>query len=649
MSEAKTVARKPKGRDEKNLEPTRRNLNKSDEAASSMSETEQFRPASEGQRAISPSSVSSAASMRPLEWDSGADVGYLLQNEERQLANAIKKLGLGLASSGPPSKSEEAHKEALFANQKSTIDSLREDEVASVPLLESTPKVGGLQVGSLAGSRQTLPKTASSSSVATVVSKEERPDARSTDLISDLTKGLHLVKSLIADAKGDKEKQGKLLAHVVKQLKTVEEGRHHRRRSKAKLSESTQTSTAGSSSSSNSSNVVEMLKNSYRSQKLSASGDSSATLSTAQSDVDEACQRLLSSMSNPDNDRLLAFANSEERLAKFPPDPKLEKVLGFDDNHFAAFMQEYINRECQRQACWRSDVLNLMSKRAEIVKDKKKQDEGKSRDSSSSTTSLTSTVSDKIEKEPSNLFQFTMAPSGKPKKVDLEPKAKIFQHTIAPSSQDIARAKVGIAPPRPSSSKASSNLETVPKTLDDFLSDPNKLTLFKPAVVEKAKKKARSPASKSTKDPPIRDWDLPLQELLKKRRPNFIKRAENRRKCLALLGERRQQRGNVRRQCLKEQVDKYSGSLPENIKLEPLPPPPLAEMRLFSQQKLREHTAKVCRKLEENRKKEEAKKLEEEHKMNRLMAQIFKRKLQNRVLHHKVDLSNSMSVITSED
>lgn len=52
-----------------------------------------------GHRAYSPSSVSSAASTRPLEWDSGADVGYLLQNEERQLANAIKKLGLGLPSS----------------------------------------------------------------------------------------------------------------------------------------------------------------------------------------------------------------------------------------------------------------------------------------------------------------------------------------------------------------------------------------------------------------------------------------------------------------------------------------------------------------------------------------------------------------------
>jgi hypothetical protein len=58
-------------------------------------------------------------------------------------------------------------------------------------------------------------------------------------------------------------------------------------------------------------------------------------------------------------------------------------------------------------------------------------------------------------------------------------------------------------------------------------------------------------------------------------RPNFIKKAESRRKCLALLGERREQRGQMRRQCLKEQLDMYSGTLPENVVLDHLPPPPL--------------------------------------------------------------------------
>jgi hypothetical protein len=65
--------------------------------------------------------------------------------------------------------------------------------------------------------------------------------------------------------------------------------------------------------------------------------------------------------------------------------------------------------------------------------------------------------------------------------------------------------------------------------------------------------------------------------MLKKKRPNFIKKAESRRNCLALLGERREQRGQMRRQCLKEQVDMYDGILPENVVLDHLPPPPLGK------------------------------------------------------------------------
>lgn len=91
-----------------------------------------------------------------------------------------------------------------------------------------------------------------------------------------------------------------------------------------------------------------------------------------------------------------------------------------------------------------------------------------------------------------------------------------------------------------------------------------------------------------------------------------------------------------------------------------------AEYRLFTQHQMREQTEKKCKNLAEIKKKEELEKREEEHKTNRLMAQIFNRvcsrkypvkfletqfflqKLQNRVLHHKTDLSNSMSVITGD-
>lgn len=88
-------------------------------------------------------------------------------------------------------------------------------------------------------------------------------------------------------------------------------------------------------------------------------------------------------MSNQDNEKLLAWANSQERLNNFPPDPQLSKALGqssslkllkptnfynaleCNDLEFANFLQTYINKEFQRQACWRSDILNMMSKRAE--------------------------------------------------------------------------------------------------------------------------------------------------------------------------------------------------------------------------------------------------------------------------------------------
>jgi len=144
------------------------------------------------------------------------------------------------------------------------VDSLREADSASAPLSESTPKVvESLKKSSLGGSRQTLPKTASSSSVATVVSKEA-DGSRSTDLINDLTKGLQLVKSLIAETRGDKEKQGRLLAHVVQQLKTVEERKYHsrhQRRTKKHPIESNTSSNAADSSS-NSSDLVGKLKSS---------------------------------------------------------------------------------------------------------------------------------------------------------------------------------------------------------------------------------------------------------------------------------------------------------------------------------------------------------------------------------------------------
>ncbi|CAB3361135.1 Hypothetical predicted protein [Cloeon dipterum] len=614
------------------------------------------RPDLEGSRpTVSPSaSVSSAASTRPLEWDSGADVGYLLQNEERQLADAIKKLGIGLGGNQGIKKNTDltrvrleehdirANNESLLSGgQKATVDSFVEERLLGagcVPLMESTPKLAGLQASKGAaegGSRTTLAKTASSSSLATVVSKNDQlvADKKGAELISDLTKGLHLVKSLIAETRGDKEKQSKLLAHVVKQLKTVEEGRqpHSRRQRIRKPAQEAQSSSSThAESSSNSSDIVQQLKNSFRTrQQVGASGDSSGSLLTLESAQEEdACQRLLSSISSPEENKLLEWANSQERLALFPPDPKLNEAIELADGPFATFLQEFINYECRRQACWRSDLLNLISRRAALLRQKNVETSRKEK--SLSVSSASSAKARTLP--PSHLFPLNLNPVAQNSldKKEQQPSGKIFQHII-----DLKKAA-----PDPKNLNGKSNEATA--DLDEILSTPGKLTSRKP----NAKKPARAVMKK---DSPLRDVDLPLQEHLKKRRPNFLKQAEQRRKCLALLGERRLQRCGQRRQGLKEQVQRYSGTLPDHIDLEPLPPPPLAVKRLFTQKQLRQHTENLCRNLEETRKKEEEQKREEEHKMNRIMAQIFNRKLQNRVLHRKVDLSNSVSVITAGD
>jgi hypothetical protein len=44
--------------------------------------------------------------------------------------------------------------------------------------------------------------------------------------------------------------------------------------------------------------------------------------------MDEACRKLLTGMSNQDNEQLLAWANSQERLNNYPPDPQLNTALG---------------------------------------------------------------------------------------------------------------------------------------------------------------------------------------------------------------------------------------------------------------------------------------------------------------------------------
>jgi hypothetical protein len=143
-----------------------------------------------------------------------------------------------------------------------------------------------------------------------------------------------------------------------------------------------------------------------------------------------------------------------------------------------------------------------------------------SKDISSQSTSQSSLDSGKIEPNPSSiLFPFTLKPSAKPRPIakkqlnlDDQTHAKIFQHTVDPPK--VVPSKHTVQREIPSQQASSSQQvpreesERVPSSLDAFLANPSSLKLFKPAVIEKAKKKLKTPTKASRES---NDCDLPLQ------------------------------------------------------------------------------------------------------------------------------------------
>ncbi|XP_069679363.1 centrosome-associated protein Alms1a-like [Periplaneta americana] len=139
--------------------------------------------------------------------------------------------------------------------------------------------------------------------------------------------------------------------------------------------------------------------------------------------------------------------------------------------------------------------------------------------------------------------------------------------------------------------------------------------------------------------------NLTLQEYLMKNRPDFIQHAEYRRQCideLAYLRELRQ-KSKQKLLALASLCDDEASSA---VSKEPLPPPPLAVKRVFSQRSMRVQTERKYRKLPEVLSEKVERKKKEDYRTNRLMAQVFAKKLQTRVLKGDVNLSNSKSVIS---
>ncbi|XP_046979830.1 uncharacterized protein LOC124545070 isoform X1 [Schistocerca americana] len=134
-----------------------------------------------------------------------------------------------------------------------------------------------------------------------------------------------------------------------------------------------------------------------------------------------------------------------------------------------------------------------------------------------------------------------------------------------------------------------------------------------------------------------------LQELLRSRRPDYVQNAEERRHCVAEMTRLREQRLQECRNLL------AAGLAP------PPPPPPSSvasevlvnRRRVFTQKQMKSLTKRHYRLLPETQNKNSERKRKQDFRTNRLMAEIFARKLQRRVLKGEVNLSNSVTVISS--
>ncbi|KDR09122.1 hypothetical protein L798_01315 [Zootermopsis nevadensis] len=138
-----------------------------------------------------------------------------------------------------------------------------------------------------------------------------------------------------------------------------------------------------------------------------------------------------------------------------------------------------------------------------------------------------------------------------------------------------------------------------------------------------------------------------LQEYLMARRPDFIQNAEYRRQCLHELAYLRELRQESRQLlALASHIPHFNGDNTASVNIGPLPQSPMAIKRIFSQHTMRAQTERKYRSLPEVLSKKAEKKKKEDFRTNRLMAEIFARKLQRRVLKGDVNLSNSRSVIS---
>nr|XP_012143909.1 PREDICTED: uncharacterized protein LOC105662871 [Megachile rotundata] len=133
-----------------------------------------------------------------------------------------------------------------------------------------------------------------------------------------------------------------------------------------------------------------------------------------------------------------------------------------------------------------------------------------------------------------------------------------------------------------------------------------------------------------------------LQDYLSKNKADFVSNAETRRQYMSEISHLRQLRKEKRIQLL-------AMATTSNVTkpLKACTKPTVCSQRKMSDEEIRERLRKRYLRLNEVRQKKRQQEKQEEARRNKLMAKIFCKKLQQKVLRGQVDLSQSVSVISN--
>ncbi|XP_065220758.1 uncharacterized protein LOC135845841 [Planococcus citri] len=136
-----------------------------------------------------------------------------------------------------------------------------------------------------------------------------------------------------------------------------------------------------------------------------------------------------------------------------------------------------------------------------------------------------------------------------------------------------------------------------------------------------------------------------LQEYLLKNKPEYVDRAEFRRQCLYEIAQLRELRDKSKNELMSLITNSDESDI--NTVRRHLPPAPLTVMRIFNDRALREQTEKKYKQLPEVLAKKLEQRKRENNRRNQIMAKVFTKKLQRKVLKGQVNLANSASVISN--